>query len=223
MSKLFILVFHLVLFLFPLLLKVKDVWVFKLATDSCSRTFLTKRRGRRRLKGMLIASLLIEVWLLGLRASFEITQARMALLLSVALDRVPQKTLSEASTGQVFFAVGVAFKQNLYCSAAAWPTSLTEWCLVQAEPCLAMLTVNADLHPADDVPAWLQPNSLTMALPSGSRALADPGYPHQHWFWAPSAGWCPSQALSHPSPFPRILSGCPRAVSGPGCFQAHRI
>lgn len=33
---------------------------FKLATDSCSRTFLTKGRGRWRLKGMLIASLLTE-------------------------------------------------------------------------------------------------------------------------------------------------------------------
>lgn len=83
---------------------------FKLATDSCSRTFLTKGRGRKRLRGMLIASLLTEVWLLGLRASFEIMQARMALLLLVALDRVRQKILSEASTGQVSFAVGVAFK-----------------------------------------------------------------------------------------------------------------
>lgn len=92
---------------------------FKLATDSCSRTFLTKGIGRRRLKGMLIASLLTKVWLLGLRASFETVQVRMALLLLVALDRVPQKTLSEASTGQVLFAVGAAFILNLCCSAAA--------------------------------------------------------------------------------------------------------
>lgn len=67
--------------------------VFKLATDSCSRTFLTKGRGRRRLKGMLIASLLTEVWLLGLRTSFETVQVRMAPLLLVALDRVSWKTV----------------------------------------------------------------------------------------------------------------------------------
>lgn len=99
---------------------------FKLATDSCSRTFLTKGRGRRRLKGMLVAFLLTEVWLLGLRASFETVQVRTALLLLVALDRVPPKTLSEASAGQVSFAVGVAFKLKLYCSAAAWPLSCSE-------------------------------------------------------------------------------------------------
>lgn len=68
---------------------------------------------------MLIASLLTEVWLLGLRASFETVQVRTALLLLVALDRVPQKTLSEASTGQVSLAVGAAFQLNLYHSAAA--------------------------------------------------------------------------------------------------------
>lgn len=63
---------------------------FKLTTDSCSRTFLTKSGGRRRLKGMLIAFLRTEVWLLGLRASFETVQVRMAPLLFVALDRVSQ-------------------------------------------------------------------------------------------------------------------------------------
>lgn len=196
---------------------------FKLATDSCSRTFLTKGKDRRRLKGMLIASLLIKVWLLGLRASFETVQVRTALLILVALDRVPQKTLSEASTGQVSFAVGVAFKWNLYSSAAAWPISHTKHWSSSGRAILAMHTVNAALHPAADVLTWLQPSSPIMALPRHSRAVSDPGYPHQPWFWAPPAGRCPNQASSYPNPFPRILSGYPRTVSGPGYFQTCQI
>lgn len=60
-------------FLVPIVAaKWKMCEFFKLTTDSCSRTFLTKSRGRRRLKGMLIASLLTEVCLPGLKASLRL-------------------------------------------------------------------------------------------------------------------------------------------------------
>lgn len=68
---------------------------------------------------MLIASLLTEVWLLRLRASFETVQMRMAPLLLVAWDRVSQAELSEASTGRVSLPMGAAFKLKLYSSAPA--------------------------------------------------------------------------------------------------------
>lgn len=76
-------------FLVPIVAaKWKMYEFFKLTTDSSSRTFLTKNRGRSKLKGMPIAFLLTGVWLLGLRAGFETVQLRIALLLLLALGRV---------------------------------------------------------------------------------------------------------------------------------------
>lgn len=185
---------------------------FKLATDSCSRTFLTKGKGRRRLKGMLIETLLTEVWLPGLRASFETVQVRMALLLLVALDRVPQKTLSEAFTGQVSFAVGVAFKLNLCHKAAAWHTSHTE-CLSSSGR-----AVPGHAHCPCRPPScsWCPSLAAAQLLHHGF-APSLQGY---IWAWAPSPALILSptcRLMSQPrfklsQPLPRILSGHPRAV-----------
>lgn len=117
-----ILVFYLVLFLFPLLLQSERCMGF----SSWPQTVAPgpfEQRGRRRLKGMLIASLLTEVWLLGLRDSFETVQVRMTPFFLVVLDRVPQAVLSEASAGPVSLPVGAAFKLNFCSSAPAWATS----------------------------------------------------------------------------------------------------
>lgn len=112
-------------FLVPIVAtKWKMYEFFKLTTGSCSRTFLTKSRSRRRLKGTWQPPPSQRFGCWGLEPALRLFRWEWPnVFLLVALDRVSQAVLSEASTGWVSLPVGSAFKLDLYSSAPAWATS----------------------------------------------------------------------------------------------------
>ena len=206
-------------FLVPIVAaKWKMYEFFKLTTGSCSRTFVTKSTGRRRLKGMLTASLLTEVWLLGVRASFETVHrwgcppffwgpwTKCPRQHCQRLPRAQSPFLWELLLNWTYRVQPLPERHHTKSASLQFSHSYACPCTLLIRTTVLQLMYQPD-HSSAPSP-WLCSaiTGLCLTPSTLTRTGPDPSLQVDVLAWP--------QPI--PNPFPRALSVHPRAVSGPG-------